>query len=176
MCVIPQSSTLKDNVVSTLDWFMICNNAMWISTNYICTKLLYLVTRALIYMSNSITVVMTKIYRMINRYLSQKCTSVNLFPKHNKWILSVYNLIIFSNFPQIKSALDEQLKCLVLKVSVEDILLWLSMHLKNIRFTKRMRANDLKEIWNIFRHYNLKQISYFTTLIRYTLCNVIQNY
>ena len=28
-----------------------------------------------------------------------------------------------------------------------------------------MRANDLKEIWNIFRHYNLKQISYFTTLI-----------
>ena len=118
-------------------------------------------------MSNSITVVMTKIYRMINRYLSQKCTSVNLFPKHNKWILSVYNLIIFSNFPQIKSALDEQLKCLVLKVSVEDILLWLSMHLKNIRFTKRMRANDLKEIWNIFRHYNLKHISYFTTLISF---------
>ena len=118
---------------------------------------------------------MTKIYRMINRYLSQKCTSVNLFPKHNKWILSVYNLIIFSNFPQIKSALDEQLKCLVLKVSVEDILLWLSMHLKNIRFTKRMRANDLKEIWNIFRHYNLKQISYFTTRNSYTLCNVIQN-
>ena len=36
---------------------------------------------------------------------------------------SVYNLIIFSNFPQIKSALDEQVKCFVLKVSVEDILL-----------------------------------------------------
>ena len=41
------------------------------------------------------------------------------------------------------------------------------MHLKNIRFTKRMRANDLKEIWNIFRHYNLKHISYFTTLISF---------
>ena len=40
-----------------------------------------------------------------------------------------------------------------------------------------MTANDLKEIWNIFRHYNLKQISYFTTLIsfRRTLYKITKN-
>ena len=41
-----------------------------------------------------------------------------------------------------------------------------------------MRANDLKEIWNISKHYNLKQISYFTTLISFrstTLYKITKN-
>ena len=41
-----------------------------------------------------------------------------------------------------------------------------------------MTANDLKEIWNIFRHYNLKQISYFTTLTSFrstTLYKITKN-
>ena len=83
--------------------------------------------------------------KMINGQSSRKMHfNIFVFKCKNKWSLSVYNLIIFSNFPQIKSALDEQLKCFVLKVSVKDImfLFYTCTSPTYVYLTQRLKANE----------------------------------